>query len=306
MGVWLLHGLAIGEKAFYGCTGLTAVTLPDSVTTIGADAFIWCENLTSVTIPDSVTTIDADTFARCENLTSVTIPDSVTAIASGAFDQCSGLEKVVFTGVPPTYETPSDWAGKTWKYPAWERERWQEAIASGRFGEQSTFEEYTVAFDETVPEADREWLEKALEDQGRFGVVTVVGEPSALEAFRPLGVLPQLTQEGTTLTLNVEPEAAFAALRDAAVAGEIYGKAQLDAKVDEIALTAPLIAVGESDVTVEIGFQTAETLGDWQPAALTGATEETSAEGTLRVRLPKPTDSTAAFYKFVVPDGRQP
>ena len=297
---------SIGQWAFGYCTALPSVTIPGSVTTIGVSAFTYCNSLTSVTFENGVTTIDADTFARCENLTSVTIPDSVTAIASGAFDQCSGLEKVVFTGVPPTYETPSDWAGKTWKYPAWERERWQEAIASGRFGEQSTFEEYTVAFDETVPEADREWLEKALEDQGRFGVVTVVGEPSALEAFRPLGVLPQLTQEGTTLTLNVEPEAAFAALRDAAVAGEIYGKAQLDAKVDEIALTAPLIAVGESDVTVEIGFQTAETLGDWQPAALTGATVETSAEGTLRVRLPKPTDSTAAFYKFVVPDGRQP
>lgn len=296
----------IGVSAFTYCNSLTSVTFENGVTTIGEKAFYGCTGLTAVTLPDSVTTIDADTFARCENLTSVTIPDSVTAIASGAFDQCSGLEKVVFTGVSPTYETPSDWAGKTWKYPAWERERWQEAIASGRFGEQSTFEEYTVAFDETVPEAEREWLEKALEDQGRFGVVTVVGEPSALEAFRPLGVLPQLTQEGTTLTLNVEPEAAFAALRDAAVAGEIYGKAQLDAKVDEIALTAPLIAVGESDVTVEIGFQTAETLGDWQPAALTGATVETSAEGTLRVRLPKPTDSTAAFYKFVVPDGRQP
>lgn len=296
----------IGVSAFTYCNSLTSVTFENGVTTIGEKAFYGCTGLTAVTLPDSVTTIGTDTFARCENLTSVTIPDSVTAIASGAFDQCSGLEKVVFTGVPPTYETPSDWAGKTWKYPAWERERWQEAIASGRFGEQSTFEEYTVAFDETVPEADREWLEKALEDQGRFGVVTVVGEPSALEAFRPLGVLPQLTQEGTTLTLNVEPEAAFAALRDAAVAGEIYGKAQLDAKVDEIALTAPLIAVGESDVTVEIGFQTAETLGDWQPVALTGATVETSAEGTLRVRLPKPTDSTAAFYKFVVPDGRQP
>lgn len=256
-----------------------------------------------------VTTIAKDAFDY-SSLTSVTVPDSITAIATDAFIQCSNLGEVVFTGAPPTYEIPSGWngtmwSGTTWKYPAAEQEAWQKAIASGQFEGNITFKAYTVRFDETIPEGDREWLEKALEAQGFSGMATLVGDAALLEAFRPLGVLPHFTQDGTTLTLNVELESAFAALREAAVAGEIYGSAQLDAKVDEIALTAPLIEVGQNDVTVEIGFQTAETLGDWQPADLTNATVETSEAGTLRVRLPKPTDSTAAFYKFVVPDGRQ-
>lgn len=120
-------------------------------------------------------------------------------------------------------------------------------------------------------------------------------------------MLPQITQDGTAFTLNVKTEAAFAALREAVASGEVLGKAQLTEKVDEqvkaIALTAPLIEVGADDVTVEIGVQTAETLGEWQPAEM--ATVEMGETGTLRVRLAKPKGSNAAFYKFVVPDGLQ-
>ena len=39
---------SIGVSAFYGCTGLTSVTIPDSVTSIGDYAFSGCESLTSV------------------------------------------------------------------------------------------------------------------------------------------------------------------------------------------------------------------------------------------------------------------
>ena len=71
--------------------GLTAYTIPDSVTTIGEEAFFYCYSLTSVTIPDSVTTIGNSAFAACENLTSVTIPDSVTTIGNSAFACCKSL-----------------------------------------------------------------------------------------------------------------------------------------------------------------------------------------------------------------------
>ena len=84
----------IGDSAFYNCSSLTSVTIPDSVTTIGYEAFAWCSSLTSVTIPDSVTSIGAAAFYVCSSLTSVTTPDSVTTIGGGAFQNCSSLTSV--------------------------------------------------------------------------------------------------------------------------------------------------------------------------------------------------------------------
>ena len=84
----------IGSYAFSGCSGLTSVTIPDSVTSIGDDAFYNCSGLTSVTIGDGVTSIGNSAFRGCKGLTSVTIPASVTSIGYEAFSGCSGLTSV--------------------------------------------------------------------------------------------------------------------------------------------------------------------------------------------------------------------
>ena len=85
---------SIGYQAFYNCSGLISVTIPNSVTSIGNYAFSSCSGLTSVTIPNSVTSIGSRAFQGCSGLTSVTIPNSVTSIGSCAFQKCSGLTSV--------------------------------------------------------------------------------------------------------------------------------------------------------------------------------------------------------------------
>ena len=84
----------IHDYAFYDCSILTSITIPDSVATIGERAFSMCESLTSVTIGNSVTTIGEGAFEECKNLTSVIIGDSVTTIGFGAFYVCKSLSRI--------------------------------------------------------------------------------------------------------------------------------------------------------------------------------------------------------------------
>ena len=81
----------IDESAFEGCSGLTSLTIPSSVTWIGRSAFEGCSGLTSLTIPSSVTSISKSAFDGCSGLTSLTLPSSVTRISESAFEGCSGL-----------------------------------------------------------------------------------------------------------------------------------------------------------------------------------------------------------------------
>ena len=121
---------SIGDNAFFACTFLTSITLPDSVTSIGANPFSFCDKLTQITVsPDHPTleTIDGVLFEKasrtlicypyaftaesyavpqgiqaigdkaffcCESLTSITLPDSVTSIGDSAFSGCGSLTSI--------------------------------------------------------------------------------------------------------------------------------------------------------------------------------------------------------------------
>ena len=85
----------IGDGAFRGCCFLNKVVIPDSVISIRIDVFHGCRSLSSVVIPDSVTSIGFGTFNGCISLSSVVIPNSVTSIGISSFEGCSSLVSVV-------------------------------------------------------------------------------------------------------------------------------------------------------------------------------------------------------------------
>ena len=110
--------VGIRGHAFQGCSGLTHIIIPDTVTQIDEYAFDWCSGLQQVTfsnnlktigncaftncsalqaieLPDSLISIGGYAFSGCPSLTSVTVPESVTGIGGGAFASCISLEKAV-------------------------------------------------------------------------------------------------------------------------------------------------------------------------------------------------------------------
>ncbi len=78
--------IAIG--AFAGCTGITSVSIPNSVKYLSG--FNRCSGLTSVDIPNSVETIGENAFGY-SGLTSITIPNSVTTMELRSFEYCTAL-----------------------------------------------------------------------------------------------------------------------------------------------------------------------------------------------------------------------
>lgn len=117
----------ICSYAFSGCTGLTSISIPNSVTGIGENVFSGCSGLSSIVvesgntvydsrnncnaiietatntltigcgttiIPNSVTSIGYCAFSGCTSLTSITIPNSVTDIDTYAFSGCTSLASI--------------------------------------------------------------------------------------------------------------------------------------------------------------------------------------------------------------------
>ena len=84
---------SLGERCFRGCSGLTSITIPSSVTSLGNYCFC-ASGLTSITIPNSVTSLGYECFSECSGLTSIMIPNSVTSLGGWCFSECSGLTSI--------------------------------------------------------------------------------------------------------------------------------------------------------------------------------------------------------------------
>ncbi len=120
---------SISENAFYNCSAIVSMTLPDSIMNIDANPFRFCKSLTTVNVsPDhtALATIDGVLYSKIDKrlilypmaktdssyiipqgitaigdnvfnsskLTSITIPDSVTSIGDKAFSNCTNLTSI--------------------------------------------------------------------------------------------------------------------------------------------------------------------------------------------------------------------
>ena len=81
----------ISNYAFYNCSSLTSVTIPNSVTSIGENAFAGCNKTTTIIIPESVRSIGNSAFTNCSSLTSITIPFvGASKNANSGYDEVFG------------------------------------------------------------------------------------------------------------------------------------------------------------------------------------------------------------------------
>lgn len=97
----------IGEQAFYNCTLITSVWIPEGVKIIYWYAFYLCTSLENITIPNTVTDILEGTFSGCKSLKNVVIPNSVKGIGKSAFEQCHSLERIT---IPDSVASIGAWA----------------------------------------------------------------------------------------------------------------------------------------------------------------------------------------------------
>ena len=123
--VMLPNIASIPSEAFMNCTGLQAIVLPETITTLGANAFYGCANLNSLTINSDIGGLDTSlysdyfggspissltiagkatgaSFSDCTTLTNISIQAPITSIRS--FAGCSGLKYIGIPGSVTTLE----------------------------------------------------------------------------------------------------------------------------------------------------------------------------------------------------------
>ncbi|MGN0654617.1 MAG: leucine-rich repeat protein [Oscillospiraceae bacterium] len=189
----------IGSYAFAENTGLTSITIPDSVTIIESGAFIYCPGLTKVVLSNKLKSIGEWAFNSCSGLTGITIPDSVTSIGDYAFSGCKKLKNIkhsanieylgreVFDNTPWIEAQPSGniYIGKVYykyngempKNTSVTIKNGTKAIASG------AFESCAGLIKVTIPDSVTNIGESAFSDCTSLKSVTIPNSVKSIEAY---------------------------------------------------------------------------------------------------------------------------
>ena len=102
---------SIGDLAFDGCSSLTSITIPNSITTIGSGGLSFT-GLIDVVLPDSVTSIGDTAFYNCTSLTSVTVNATTppTLISTDVFDNTNNCPIYVPCESVNAYKSATNWS----------------------------------------------------------------------------------------------------------------------------------------------------------------------------------------------------
>ena len=82
------------EKYAFFETGLRNIQLPEKLTLIGAYAFCNCKNLEQVQLPSQLKELGDGAFSSCENLTQIQLPSQLNKLGIDAFRDCTSLDKI--------------------------------------------------------------------------------------------------------------------------------------------------------------------------------------------------------------------
>ena len=279
----------ITEHAFQSCTALNAVTLPASLRVIGRDVLVECPNmatgkLTFLGLPPNV--VADNTFAPCvaasypkelwrdwtavikdgvwNGLTMTTDPFIITLniVGAGSITDSLGAN---YRGRPNTA-------------------RYQPA--------------QTVTLTATPDNGHvfLGWSGEGLAKDGTSARFIADGDTTITAHF----VTQEVAESMEAVGVGGD---GGASLEEALANGEVVRTEEIPDMVKDMAFGAPVIEVTDEEVVLEIGFQYAETLGEWKAMDLQAIEKELSSDNKrLRLIMRKPADSSAAFYKFVVPN----
>lgn len=85
---------SVAANAFYKCTYVQQISLPNTIRRIESNAFGYCVNMTDFNFPMNLESISSSAFTLCRELTKLNLPSKVKSIGAGAFHDCTGVTEV--------------------------------------------------------------------------------------------------------------------------------------------------------------------------------------------------------------------